>query len=268
MALWFSFYCTAPKILKMKSFARQGLSVKSSLIRILIGVAIGLGIFAGVLWLLTRTLGQGIARYQGKSRYEWIDQIQSQNAAASNQACLVLNQEIIPRLTKTMFEDTNDSRLRVALVENLDRLLGSNIPFRPSGSRRADAAAGLGEFGPPARAAVPALFQALQGPDLAVRGPAAISLGKIHGNPDVVIPLLIRYLDEEDLKQAATEALGEYGSPAKAAIPKLILVSNVLDKDLRHAIAVALQKIDPEAAARNESRLRDGSASIPPTGEK
>jgi len=251
----------------MKSVARKTSPAKS-LIRILIGVAIGLGLFAGGLWLLTRTLGVGIARYQGKSRYDWIDQIQSQNAAASNQACLVLNQEIIPRLTKTMFEDTNDSRLRLALVEDLDHLLGSNIPFRPAGSRRADAAAGLGEFGPPAQAAVPALLKALQGPDPAVRGPAAISLGRIHGNPDVIIPLLIGHLDEDDLKQSAAEALGEYGSLAKSAIPKLILVSNVLDKDLRHAIATALQKIDPEAAARNDARLRDGSAGIPATREK
>jgi hypothetical protein len=48
----------------------------------------------------------------------------------------------------------------------------------------------------------------------------------------------------------------------------LILASNVLDKDLRHAIAVALQKIDPEAAGRNDTRLRDGSAGIPATREK
>ena len=73
--------------------------------RVLLGVAIGLGLLAGGIWLLIHTLGEREALYQGKSIYYWSEQIKSQNAAASNQAILVLNQEIIPRLTKTMIEE-------------------------------------------------------------------------------------------------------------------------------------------------------------------
>jgi len=176
-------------------------------------------ILAGGIWVLVRTLGQSEVPYQGKSRYYWREQIRSQNAA-SNQASLVLNQEILPQLTKTLFEDTNDSSLRIALVENLNSLPGVHIFFRTADSRRADAAAGLGEFGPPAELAVPALLQALQGHDLAVRGPAAISLGKIHAKPEVIVPLLIKYHEEEELKESAAEALGEYGSLAKCSRSK------------------------------------------------
>ena len=112
-----------------------------------------------------------------------------------------------------------------------------------------------------ADAAVPALHQALQGHDVAVRGPAAVSLGKIHGQPEVIIPLLIRYLDEDDLKEAAAEALGEYGSLSKTAIPKLLLLYKVRDKDLHHAVGEALNRIDPIAAAQVGARM-DG----PPPG--
>jgi len=235
--------------------------VKSRIVRILVGVGIGLALLACGIGVLIRTLGEREVLYQGKSRDDWGEQIKSPNTAASNQASQVLNQEIIPRLTKTMFEDTNDSSLRVALVENLNTLPGVNILFRMADSRRADAAMGLGEFGPAADAAVPALHQALQGHDVAVRGPAAVSLGKIHGQPEVIIPLLIRYLDEDDLKEAAAEALGEYGSLSKTAIPKLLLLYKVRDKDLHHAVGEALNRIDPIAAAQVGARM-DG----PPPG--
>lgn len=218
-------------------------------IRILLGVAIGVALVAGGIWVLIQTIGEKQDVYQGKSLYYWSGQIQSQNPAVTKQATLVLTREIIPRLTKTMFEDTNDSRLRLALVENLNGLPGVNIFFREADGRRAGAAAGFGEFGPPAEAAVPALLQALQGRDLVVRGPAAVSLGKIHAKPEVVIPLLITYLEEDGLRESAAEALGEFGSLSKAAIPKLLLLFKVPDKDLHHAVGEAINKIDPDALA-------------------
>jgi HEAT repeat protein len=236
-------------------------------IRILIGVAIGLGLLAGGIWVLIHTLGEREALYQGKSLYYWSEQIKSQNTAASNQASLVLNQEIIPRLTKTMFEDTSDSRLRVALVENLNGLPGVNILFRMADGRRGGAAAAFGEFGPPAEAAVPALLQALQGHDLVVRRPAAVSLGKIHAKPGVIIPLLIRYLEEDDLRESAAEALGEFGGLSKAAIPRLLSLLKVPDKDLHTAVEEALKDIDPDAAAQAGVRIGARSPSLPKTND-
>ena len=162
----------------------------------------------------------------------------------------MLNRTIIPELTRAMVQDTNDSRLRVALVEYLNTLPGVNIVYHTADTRRADAADLLGEFGPCAKAASPALLQALQGRDAMVRPSAAGALGKIQADPEVVIPLLIKCLDQKDVDDAAALALADYGPAAKAAVPKLIELSKVRDKDLHHAVLVALSKFDPAAATQ------------------
>jgi HEAT repeat protein len=198
-------------------------------------------------------LGEKETLYQGKSAYYWSEQIKSQNPAATNQANLVLNTEIIPRLTKTLLEDTNDSRLRIALVEKLNDLPGVNIIFRPADFRRGDAAIALGQFGPQAEAAVPSLLQALQGHDSAVRGPAVVSLGHIQAKPEMVVPLLMAYLDDDDLREPALRALGEYGSRAKVVIPKLLLLLKVQNNDLHHAVEEVLKNIDPDVAAQTRA---------------
>jgi hypothetical protein len=242
------------------------MTTKSRLFRIVFAVAVGLAVLAGGIAALIRTLGEREMLFQGKSRYYWSQQIKSPNPAATNQASLVLNREIIPRLTKTMLEDTNDSRLRIKAVETLNGLPGVDIFFRPADARRADTTAWLGQFGPAAQAAVPTLLQALQGHDLAVRGPAAVSLAQIHAQPEVVIPLLIAYLDDADLREAAAEALGEYGNLSKVAIPKLLLLFKVPDKSLRHAVAGALKNIDPDAAIQAGVRI-DGPPALPKSGD-
>ena len=234
----------------MKSVEPNARTVGSRLVRILVGVVIALGVLAGGFGVLIWMLGETETLYQGKSCYYWSDQIKSQNPGVTNQASLVLNREIIPRLTKTLLEDTNDSRLRITLVEKLNGLPGVNIFFRTADCRRGDAAIALGQFGPQAEAAVPALLQALQGHDSAVRGPAVVSLGHIRAKPEIVIPLLIPCLDDNDLREAALAALGEYGGRAKVAIPKLLLLFKVRDKDLHQAVEEALKNIDPDAAAQ------------------
>lgn len=247
-----------PLNLKQSTLIRRAL-------RILLSVAIGLGLLAGGIWVLIKTVGEREVLYGGKSAYDWSEQIKSGNTTASNQASLILNQQIIPRLTRTMLEDTNDSRLRMTLVEYLNTLPGVNILFRTADSRRAGAAEEFGEFGPAAEAASPALLQALQGRDLLVRGPAAVSLGKIRSKPDVVIPLLIKYLEDDDLRESAAEALGEFGTLSKEATPKLLLLFKIPDKDLRHAVGEALKKIDPEAAAKAGVRVEVSSSPLPKT---
>ncbi|MGH7967786.1 MAG: hypothetical protein ACREIC_03560, partial [Limisphaerales bacterium] len=67
---------------------------------------------------------------------------------------------------------------------------------------------------------------------------------QIHGEPDLVIPLLIAYLDDENLNNQAASALGNYGSLAKAAVPKIIPMLHAPDKDARVAAAAALKRID------------------------
>ncbi|MGA2863400.1 MAG: HEAT repeat domain-containing protein [Verrucomicrobiota bacterium] len=218
--------------------------------RILIGVAVGLALLAGAVWLLIHTLGERETLYQGKTLYYWVGQMNSPAAALSNQTRLVLDTEIIPQLARTMFHDTNDSPLRLALIEELNSLPGVQIYFPRAGSRRAWAANSLGTIGPGARQTIPDLIKALKGNDPAVRPAAARALGQLQGQPDTVIPLLIACLDDpqEGVPEAAAEALGLFGPRSKAAAPKLLQLLKIPDKDLQAAIRLALKRIDPEVA--------------------
>lgn len=220
------------------------------ILRLFLAVGVGLGVIAGGIWILSKTLGDRETRYQGKPLYYWVTQSSSADTAASNQANVVLINDIIPQLTEAMFHDTNDSRLRSALVEKLNGLPGINIYFTPASSRRGEAAMAFGDFGPAARPAIPALLQALKSNDAAVHGAAILALGKIHAQPDVIIPLFVGYLDNNDLNDEAAQALGNFGSLASSAVPKLVTLLKVPDKDLHHAVVEALKKIDPEAAAK------------------
>jgi HEAT repeat protein len=149
-----------------------------------------------------------------------------------------------------MFHDTHDWALRVRLVDALNTLPGVNIYYNPADGRRSLAARLIGDFGPPAKAAVPVLIQALKGSDKAVHEAAIAALGKIHSEPETVIPLLIPYLDDENVNDEAADALANYGRLAKPAVPKLIPLLKARDKDAREAAQKALVKIDPEAAAQ------------------
>jgi HEAT repeat protein len=216
--------------------------------RLFIGLIIGIAVLVGGIWILTRTLREQETLYQGKSLYYWVDQVNSSNVVASNEAVALMNSQIIPQLTDAMFHDTNDSKLRLILIDKLNALPGVLIQFTTAPSRRGFAATFLGDFGPPAKAAIPALIQALKSPDTNVYGCAISSLGKIHSEPDVVIPLLVGYLDNNDLNGEASEALGNFGPPAKAAVPKLIrLMQPLHDRDTQLTAGSALKEIDPDA---------------------
>jgi len=95
---------------------------------------------------------------------------------------------------------------------------------------------------------------ALQGHDTFLRPAAASALGKIHADPNMAIPLLIKYLDDDNVNEAAARGLASYGPAAKAAVPKLIELLKVPDKDLHHAVMQALSRIDPDAAAKAGAR--------------
>lgn len=236
--------------------------MKIPVIRIAIGVLIGIFIFAGLVWLLRLALRDHETHYSGKSLEGWRRQLESHDVGASNLAYQTLNAEIIPRLTDQMFHDTNDSKMRLWLIATLNGLPGARINFTDANSRRPEAAQCLGIFGPPAKAAAPFLIQALKGRDSALLLPAIQSLGSIHSDPDAVIPLLIPYLTnrEEEVAGAAATALGNYGSLARVAFPKIVpllefkdrkvLVLRAEDRDLLAAARHALKKIDPEAAAK------------------
>lgn len=204
-------------------------------------------VVAGVIVLLIATLGDHESSYRGKSVYVWAQRITSPDAGVSNEAYLVFTQQIMPALCTTMFNDTNDSKLRVTLVDALNSLPSVVIRLTPAEGRRAQSALDLGNFGPAARPAIPQLLRAAKGPDPAVRPAALLALGQIHCEAETIIPVLIKFLDNDELNASAAEALGNFGELAKPAIPKLVPMLKARDKDAVKAATEAIKKIDPQA---------------------
>jgi hypothetical protein len=242
---------------------------KNSIKRVAIGVLTGFVLLASAVWLLSRILGNTVPNlYAGKPIPYWRAQLNGHDQGASNEAFAIVNSQVIPQLTDRMFHDTNDSRLRLFLVETLNELPGVQINYFEAGSRRSSAAVNLGELGPPAKSSVPALIQALKGKDTMVHESAVVALGKIHSDPEVVIPLLTGYLDDDSVNDEAALALAEYGSLAKAAVPKIVPLLQAPDKDARVAGEVALKKIDPEAYANATKAPQDAMTNVPSVGIK
>jgi HEAT repeat protein len=237
-------------------------------VRVVVGVVVGVSILVAVIWVLSLSLGMREQEYQGEPILYWQLACLSTNPVERSQAIAVLNAQILPDLTNTMFHDWNDSKIRMRIIDLLNELPGIEIAYVSAPGRRGGAAAALGEFGPPASAAVPALIEALNGSDRAVRRPAAIALGRIHTDPDVVIPALIPYLASPELAQAAVLGLGGFGPAAKPAVPDLLALFYSPDHDVQKAVWYALQGIDPEAFTRAvlEWRTHQDEAAGPGAG--
>jgi HEAT repeat protein len=218
-------------------------------LRILTGVVVGSVIFVAGTWMLSKALANNRpSRFHGHKLDYWLVQVVANDVTASNQANAILNQEIIPQLTDRMFHDTNDSKFLLTVIGALEYAPWiTYIEYNQAPGRRAMAARNLGGFGPAGKAAIPALMQAVQNSDSAVHEAAITSLGKIHSQPDVVIPFLIKYLSDDDLDDEAATALGEYGRLARPAVPKIIPLLHGDDDDAQVAARDALLKIDPVA---------------------
>lgn len=224
------------------------------IVRLLIGVVVGICVIIGAVLILGRALGDHETLYQGKPFNYWCEQLTNHDAAAANRARATVSNLIIPQLTNQMFTDTNDSRLRMAVIDQLNDLPGVRIFYTPALGRRAQAVNDLGALGPLAKAgATPALIEVFKNKDSFLIGPAADAMVKIQADPDTVIPLLMQCMMDRDGhgQSDVVEALGEYGPKAKAAVPTLIkLLSDRSSKDIMEAVPQALKKIDPEAAAK------------------
>jgi HEAT repeat protein len=125
-------------------------------------------------------------------------------------------------------------------------------------SRIDDAVHALGEIGPPAAAAVPALISVFNKSFEAewslsqIALPAA--LGRVAPNspaaPDAAAAL-IRVLDAQDytIRSGAVEALGHFGRDATAAIPKLQALQKDSKQLIRDAAAKTLATIEGQSKA-------------------
>jgi HEAT repeat protein len=96
----------------------------------------------------------------------------------------------------------------------------------PDQTKRREAAQELGELGPEAKDAIPALRKALRDKDLFVRRFSAQALGKIgkgEGDKDTISSLFLATGDEkEEVQKAAVEALAQMGPGATDALINLL----------------------------------------------
>jgi HEAT repeat protein len=132
-------------------------------------------------------------------------------------------------------------------------LLGEALLDPQCGARR-HVAQYLGDMGPAARPAVPALLRTLQAEDPWLRFEAASAL--MHIDPDaaaaVAVPVLGALLDREKgahVRWKAVAVLGQLGPRAQPAVPDLALVLQDEALPMRRSAAVALGNIGPGAGA-------------------
>lgn len=143
-------------------------------------------------------------------------------------------------------------------VPELSKILDDNLSSECS-SRTANA---LGNIGPDAGAAVPSLLRAALKTNGTAHFEAFGALGKIHANPDSVVPVLLWVVSNTPAdRMYAIDALGQYRGDAKTAVPALVALLN--DPNVksispygkgfvsdRSQVERALHQIDPETYAR------------------
>ena len=105
-------------------------------------------------------------------------------------------------------------------------------------------------IGAAAQDAVPALAPLINHTNILVRAQAKFALGRIHSQPTVAVPALIANLALRDRNTHVTlQALAEFGTEAKSAVPAIVSLLNDPNIHVRSSANNALKRIDPEAAA-------------------
>jgi HEAT repeat protein len=108
--------------------------------------------------------------------------------------------------------------------------------------------------GPAAKAAAPALREALRDPQPLARVSAATALWRVAGDAEAALPVLREALHKGNPQYARQQALltlGDMGPAAKAAAPAVRDAGTDPDPYLRRSAAAALRKIDPADATRD-----------------
>lgn len=131
-------------------------------------------------------------------------------------------------------------------VPELIRIYEMNV----SDNSRSAIVMSLGEIGPPAKDAIPFLIKWLN--ERPKQFDLIEVLGKIHSNPDLVVPVLTDHLTNSSTysRQAAARALGEFGPDAKPAFGEIAKLLNDEKSLVRESASNSLKKIDPIAAAK------------------
>jgi hypothetical protein len=189
---------------------------------------------------------------------------------------------------------TKDSMVKRGLIALGNKQSVIKLRFRPPDYFHARASYGFSALGPAAKPAVPALIALLHDKDLEVRATAAHclsligpeaeeavpalvqvlreqgdgyglvllhsmeALGQIHGDPDLVVPALLEYVNGSrkswNYNDPAMDALARYREKAKPAVPAILELLNDPDRGHWEAADHALLNIDPQAHKQHGSK--------------
>ena len=203
----------------------------------------------------------------------------------------------LPLLAKALRDEDPTVRLRVlnALANIGDEAVPLLVAALEDKETEYWACIVVSEIGPEAEEAVPALVKLLDSPKPEMQREAMIALAKIGAASAPAVPKLVKALDgPQELRPAATYALGMIGQPAKnAAQKKLEANTKSSNKFLAEVSIWALAKLDPNdkdlmrraaatlakglidkdphvrmASARGIAELRPGPAIMIPALEK
>jgi HEAT repeat protein len=169
----------------------------------------------------------------------------------------------IPALTKSLTD--SDQSVRQYATEALGRFGADAQPAVPALIALCDqhtaeslhAATALGLMGPAAKAAVPSLLRGSVDTnlDLEFRRLCILALGRIHAEPELVVPALMRSLREAasdtevQIQLFSANALGQFGPEARLAVPLLAALLQDPHSYIRFHASNALQLIESSPAA-------------------
>jgi HEAT repeat protein len=140
----------------------------------------------------------------------------------------------------------DEEAIKTVLLRQRIKLLLANMSS-PDDGDQIRASVALGQIGPEATEAAPALISALKNSNANVSVAAAAALRRIGQGGKETVPVLIAALNDRDgfIRQCAAETLGEFGQEAKEAEPALIAALNDRDAWVRRAVLKAIMKINP-----------------------
>jgi HEAT repeat protein len=169
----------------------------------------------------------------------------------------------VPALTKSLTD--SDQSVRQYAAEALGRFGADAQPAVPAlvaiyeqnTAESYHAATALGLIGPAAKAAVPSLLRgsADTNRDVEFRLQCLLALGRIHAEPELVVPALMQSLREAasdtevQIQLFSADALGQFGPEARPAVPLLTTLLQDPHSYIRFDASNALQLIDAAPAA-------------------
>jgi PBS lyase HEAT-like repeat len=178
------------------------------------------------------------------AREEWSD------SATEDRWILALDRSAIQALPKIALETESAGQVIAVLTE----LIQETSP-----NRTAAAVAALGEFGPAAESAIPALIRALSWK----RSPGSIdALVRIAAGPTSARKVIaglggVVRTGRPEIQSAAANALGDFGPAAESAVPDLILAIEEAAREKRYDVTwracVALGRIAPRTKSAGEA---------------